>query len=151
MQVSIDTLGTEDWEVFRDVRLKALADTPDAFGSTLEKEEGYSEQDWRGRLERGDCRTFVASSAEARAIGLIVVAPYGEELGVFAMWVDSTARRAGIGGRLLDAASRWAQDQCFNKLMLDVADENFAAIKLYESKGFQRTGITGTLPAPRDH
>jgi len=38
-----------------------------------------------------------------------------------------------------------------SRIVLDVADGNAAAVRLYESRGFARTGVTGTLPPPREH
>jgi hypothetical protein len=37
----------EDWEAIRDVRLRALLDAPDAFGSTYKAERGKAEPEWR--------------------------------------------------------------------------------------------------------
>ncbi len=151
MKFRIEALQPDQWETFRSVRLKALGDTPDAFGSTYEREIEFVEDDWKRRLERPDCATFVALTNDSTTVGLIVAAPYNDHAGLFAMWVDSTERRKGIGSELIDAVIHWAHENDFRKILLDVADENSAAIFLYESKGFTRTGVTGTLPPPREH
>ncbi len=44
MEFQINRLAPQQWEILRNVRLKALADTPNAFGSTLKKEMEYSEE-----------------------------------------------------------------------------------------------------------
>jgi len=109
------------------------------------------EDDWRKRLERSGCKTFVAFADDSLPVGLIVGAPYGDEAGIYSMWVDSRCRRSGIGSALIDAVVGWAKRNGFSKLYLDVTDSNAAAVAFYESKGFEKTGVTGTLPHPREH
>ncbi|EMI23065.1 acetyltransferase, GNAT family [Rhodopirellula maiorica SM1] len=46
---------------------------------------------------------------------------------------------------------KWAQSENYRQLVLDVANPNIPAIRLYESCGFVPTGKTGTLPPPRQH
>ena len=149
--IKIEILGPDEWEAYRNVRLNALEDTPDAFGSTLERELAYVEADWRNRLERNDCVTCVAFADNASPVGVVVGAPNNDEAGLYAMWVNPKYRRLGIGSALIDEVVRWARENDFSKLFLDVADSNESAGALYEIKGFTRTGTIGTLPHPREH
>lgn len=146
----IQRLRAEDWQRFRSIRLTALEDSPKAFGSTHEEELQLTSADWQARLERQDVSTFVAVSAEGRDVGLAVGAPYDDVAGLFSMWVAPSSRGSGIGGLLIDKVIAWAIDSRHNKILLDVGDYNTGAISLYQSKGFVRTGITGSLPPPRD-
>lgn len=151
MRFSILPLGADDWGRNRAIRLRALADTPDAFGSTLADARQMSEAAWRQRLTRTDSATFVATTTDQKDVGLIVGAPYDDEMGLYSMWVAPAARQQGVGGALVDAVIAWARQSGRSKLVLDVGDENHAAIALYVSRGFRPNGRTGTLPPPRDH
>ena len=50
----VQSVGPEDWAAVREIRLRALADSPSAFASTLDREEAMAECDWRARLENGN-------------------------------------------------------------------------------------------------
>ena len=143
-------LKPSQWNVLKRVRLEALRDTPDAFGTTYEEESQYNEEEWRKRLQREDCITYVAF-IEDSPIGLVVGAPYDERAGLFAMWVNSKYRGKGLGSRLVDRIIEWARSNEYSAILLDVADNNTSALALYVRKGFTPTGITGRLPAPRDY
>lgn len=39
------------WREYRDIRLRALLDSPDAFGSTFAAEAQRSDEQWRVRIE----------------------------------------------------------------------------------------------------
>lgn len=151
MSCRIEQLKESDWERARDIRLRSLLETPDAFGSTYEKELQFSPEVWIERLSRQDAATFLAVSDMNQDIGLLTIAPYDDHLGLFGMWVASGARKMRVGGKLVDAAVDWARARGCLSIFLDVGDNNPAAIALYRSKGFARTGKTGSLPIPRTH
>ena len=49
----VRSFETHEWRVYRALRLRALADSPDAFASTLSRERTLGDEHWSGRLRRG--------------------------------------------------------------------------------------------------
>ena len=68
--IDLRALTSEDWAVWRDVRLRALADAPYAFGSTLEDWKSASEERWRARLELDQGRWGTASESAVAVLGM---------------------------------------------------------------------------------
>ncbi|MCH2102847.1 MAG: GNAT family N-acetyltransferase [Planctomycetes bacterium] len=146
-----ERLTPDDWERYRAVRLRGLEDAPDAFWMTFAEEVEFDEQRWRERLDSG--ATFVVVQEESD-VGVVTGAEYeGRDgcAGLFGMWVAPEARGTGASIRLVGEVVTWARAEGFKRLLLDVADENHAAIKLYERMGFKPTGRTAHMPMPRAH
>ena len=110
-----------------------------------------SDRYWADCLVSNKVATFVSVSDAGEDTGVVVVAPYDNEAGLFAMWVCPGSRKFGIGAHLVTEAVGWARKREYSRILLDVADDNTAAIALYESHGFKPTGATGTLAPPREH
>jgi GNAT superfamily N-acetyltransferase len=135
----------------RAVRLRALADAPTAFGSTLAQEENFPERVWHERAEGGavgaDRVTFVAEQ-EGQWIGIATgLARDPEEPNdprplLVGMFVAPEARRSGVGVALVDAVVRWARERRASSLSLWVTSTNSPAIALYDKCGFRRTEET---------
>ena len=147
----VDTLPPENWTRYKAIRLRALKDSPDAFGSTLERELGFSDEQWQERLRNPETGTFVATSVGGKDIGLAVGAPYDGTAGLFAMWVAPEARNMGLGKAMVEAVCDWARTEGYSIVSLDVAIENAAAISLYRAMGFTPNGKTGAHLPPREH
>ncbi len=146
-------LASGDGARLRAIRLRALQDAPDAFGRTLVEEEPQPPESWEGRLADPRVAHYVVTSGGAD-LGLVCGAPWRDRpgvLGLFAMWVAPEARGTGAGAQLVEAVIEWARTGGYERVVLDVADENAAAIALYERHGFVTNGTTGTLPPPREH
>ena len=148
----VTRLNEADWRRSKTLRLRALQNAPDAFGSTYAEEMLMTDDAWQKRLSSARSVTFHVS-LKKQDIGLVVGAPYDGEnaAGLFAMWVDPAARGSGAGDLLIEAVKQWAKKSGYARLVLDVADDNDAAIALYERHGFVPTGHTDTLPPPRTH
>jgi predicted GNAT family acetyltransferase len=123
-------LAPDDWEVFRDIRLRALADSPDAFGSTLDREQAFTEEDWRRRLSGP---VYVVEDPHPVAVG----GTFEREghLHVWGMWTDPAHRGRGHAGRILDALIPPG-----TPAQLDVNLTNAGARAAYERYGFVGTG-----------
>ena len=126
----------DDWELWRDVRLRSLADAPDAFGSTYEREAAFTEDEWRDRLKHGP-RVLVLVEGEPVALGGGV--PHEGELFVFGMWTDEAHRRRGHADAVLDVVVAWARERDL-PVVLHVNTANPAARAAYERYGFVATG-----------
>ena len=128
-------LGPDDWQVLRDIRLRALAESPDAFGSTLDRERDFDEKDWRRRL----VRPVFAVLADDRPVAMAGAFTDGGRLQVWGMWTDPAHRGRGHARALLDALVGDAVDEG-RPVSLHVNTANSVARAAYESYGFVPTG-----------
>jgi len=142
--------GAADWEALRRLRLRALADAPDAFASTLEAEVAVPAEVWRERAEGGPASaTFIAREGGVD-VGLAAVFAEPDASGrvhLVSMWVDPRHRRQGVARALVGRAVRWAAERRAREVILWVADQNTAARRLYERIGFRPTGERQPLPS----
>jgi ribosomal protein S18 acetylase RimI-like enzyme len=138
--VEVRVARLEEWRAVRDLRLRALADAPDAFGSTLEQERRYGEREWVEWIsgwEDTTNRLFVAVDGD-EWLGIAIGSRTSDEATahVYSMWVDPTARRAGIGRRLVQEVVEWSRSTGARELELNVTATNPGAIAFYERMGF---------------
>jgi len=146
----VKQLATDEGPRLRSIRLRALLDAPDAFGSTLEETAARPTDSWSKQLL--NLPTFVAID-DGLDVGVVRCARDGvrvDTASLISMWVAPEVRRRGVGGALVDAVIEWARSNGVTRLLLDVADNNAPAIELYTRKGFKPNGEVGTLPPPRE-
>lgn len=148
----IRRLAPNEWRRFRDIRLRSLKDSPEAFGGTYESEGNSDEARWCGWLTgdgwRGDVAAFLAEGeGTGRPIGVAVCALFDAQPGtahLFAMWVDPVERGRGVGRALVRAVAARAKERGAGEVTLCVTEGNDAAAALYASSGF-----VGTADPPR--
>lgn len=130
----------------RALRLRALADTPLAYGSTLARERAFDDAVWHERARDGAAGvnrvTFVAEEGE-RWVGLVtgmIDESNGSRFTLVGMFVEPAARGRGVGAALVDAVTDWARERGAAQLYLGVTSTNDAAVRLYHRCGFRPTG-----------
>ncbi len=141
----------EEGPRLRAIRLCALRDAPEAFGTTLDEAATWPPEVWSKQLT--GITAFVAVVGDSD-VGLVRSVPYGkaqETARLISLWVAPQVRGEGVGESLIDAVIEWARSNGFVTLLLGVNDDNIPAIALYTRKGFEPNGEVGTLPPPREH
>jgi GNAT superfamily N-acetyltransferase len=153
--VAIRAIVAGEADDLRRLRLRALEDSPDAFGSSLDLELSYSESEWLDLARRSetadDVAVYVAVDGD-RWLGMAAGRWYDRQHGVaglWGMWVDPAARGLGLGERLVRAVDEWAAGQGARVLRLGVVTGPDDPTGFYERLGFARTGETGTLSRDR--
>ena len=135
---SIERLGADAWEIYRDLRLASLRDAPRAFGSRLEVERERTEAEWRGRL---DNRIQFVAVDGAEPVGTVGCRPEpGGELELVSMWVAPHVRNTGVADRLVEAVIAEARASADTTVVLWVSEGNATAARLYARHGFEPTG-----------
>ena len=140
--IAVRHVDGTDWEAWRDVRLRALQDAPDAFGSTLECELAFTPEDWTDRLA-GDGAAVLGYAGEA-PVAMGAAWPYEEGKAMLvAMWTDPAWRGRGLATRVLDTLVQWRAHG--RRPDVWVTDGNPEARRVYERYGFVATGEQAPL------
>lgn len=151
MTIDVRPIQPQEWQVYRELRLQALRDSPDAFGSTYEAEVTRPTESWSARIEAavasGSDHVLLAFNHH-EASGLVwcklaVSAP--EVADIFQMWVAPSARCLGAGQALLRAALDWAASVNAQRVRLGVTATNSPAMRLYRAHGFRPIGALAPL------
>ena len=140
--IEITELTAEDWPIWRDLRLAALAEAPHAFGSRLADWQDAPEDRWRQRLSIPDGYNLVAE-LNGRPVGMASGIPAEDDpeaVELISMWVSPAARGRQVGDRLVTAVVERARERGASRVVLAVAADNPAATALYQRNGFQDTG-----------
>lgn len=115
MTFAVRVIGPADWRRYRDLRLRALRDAPEAFTSSYEAERSAPANAWQRRLESaasGGSAYFVALQDD-EWIGLAGCRIEDGVPWLVSMWVTPGARRRGAGKALVEAVSGWARNRGF--------------------------------------
>ena len=138
---TIGELQPQDWHEFRGIRMRALADAPDAFGVTLADVERQPEDAWRDRLSAPDPILVVREGGSPVAMGAGWTPPDRSGLmAVWGMWTAPEARGQGHARSLLTWLLDWAGAHEITTAELHVSEGNDGARRLYEQHGFEATG-----------
>ena len=129
--INLRRLGAEDASAYREIRLEALADSPHAFSSTLESEQGQPVERFAARLA-DDFVLGAFSGPHLVGVAGFYVQPkpkHRHKGMLWGMYVQPQHRVAGVGRRLVEAIIRHASRHV-EVLQLFVVSDNAGARRL---------------------
>ena len=100
---------------------------------------GWTAAQIREDVSRGDSAVFLAKR-DGVCCGYASVRKGFDCAELFKIAVLPDERGRGTGAALLDAAADWCRRQNAQSLLLEVREDNAAALALYGKKGFRVTG-----------
>lgn len=148
--VSLHVLTTDDWRLFRELRLEALREAPYAFGSTFDDWQGEKDTETRWRQRLTDVPFNAAAYLDGAPAGIASGTKPNDDGAVelISMWVAPFARGKGVADALVNAVIGWTKTAGIAKLSLDVMEDNHRARSFYRRHGFVDRGrIENTLDA----
>jgi GNAT superfamily N-acetyltransferase len=135
----------DDWELLRAVRLRALADSPDAFLETVEVASAFPESRWRERATPSETQACFLRE-EGSGMVSCFTADEPENVFLVGMWVAPELRGTGLARELVEHVVAWAREHGAARVCLSVEPGNDRAARLYEKCGFVETSNPPPLP-----
>jgi ribosomal protein S18 acetylase RimI-like enzyme len=85
------------------------------------------------------CRfTVEEHEGQVRGMAVLLFKQGGRSTRLYSLATDDRQRGAGVASALLEEVERWSHREGFDRLSLEVRDDNAAAIGFYERRGYQR-------------
>lgn len=144
MNVITRLFTNEDWQAWKTIRLEALQNAPEAFGSSYYEEANLSDEDFKSSLYKssifgafigpelvGCAGFFVQDQIKMRHRGVL-----------YSMYVRPEHRGKGVLNRLVETVIGHAKSRVM-QLHVTCVTTNQTALQLYEKHGFT---IYGTEP-----
>lgn len=150
--VSVRPVCAGEGEQLRELRLRALRDTPHAFASSHQLEVAQPDSYWSDLASasgRAHDALVLVAVRDRRWIAMAASRWFDQPSGIaqlWGMWVEPAARGCGLGRTLVSGVASWAAARGAVVLRLGVTDPAAEVASFYERLGFKRTGETKLLP-----
>lgn len=140
--MNIRLLKEGDWQAWQTLRLEALQNAPEAFGSSFEEESNKSEEDLKSHLNENTVFGVFVGADLVGCAGFYSLEPLKmRHRGVlYGMYVQPEHRGKGIANQLVEAVIKHAKSRV-QQLHVTCVTTNPAASQLYQRHGFISYGI----------
>jgi len=129
-----------DWEELRAIRLEALSDAPEAYGSTYEESVQWSDAQWKNVAST---RLYFFAERDGHVVGMVSGGfndAHPDTRWLYGMYVTPGERGTGTAALLVKSIVDWAKDGGVDEIYLHVGSSVPRARAFYEKMGFRPTG-----------
>lgn len=138
-------IDRDDWAKLREIRLEALRESPEAFGSTYDVAARLTNHQWRSMVERSD---YFLAERDGEVLGMVsggLNDRYPGTRWLYGMYVTPAARGTRAATALVEAVIDWARGEGATELYLHVTSIAARARAFYQRMGFVATGETFSM------
>lgn len=137
MNIKIEVPTKSDALRLREIRLRALADAPYAFGADYKVESEKPVEYWQDYLKNTD---WCFAVRDGKDVGLLAVdvadADRGSDCWMSSWWLEESYRGQGVPKLMLEWLDKLCESKGWHKQGLGVWPENERAIAAYIKLGF---------------
>jgi RimJ/RimL family protein N-acetyltransferase len=134
-------LSPDEWSRLREIRLASLLESPEAFGSSYEREIAFSEKEWR---ELFNLNSYLVASIDGKDIAIMFLeklrGDFGATCWVGGCWSNPQYRGIGALRSMFDYVDSVKDQRGWQIQGLGVFIVNESAITAYEKLGFKAMG-----------
>lgn len=140
--IRIVKLNADQWEIYRDIRLKGLQEDPQAFGRSYDEEIKYDKEKWVQRTGGEYTRVAMENGEAIGTMSAYVAEQNGAKVAhIVGVFVAKKARGRGVGSKLLaEILKKLKENPDIKKVELSVNKDQVSAVGLYEKFGFKIIG-----------
>lgn len=143
-------LPKDRWQEYKNLRILAVTESPEAFSRTIQEEENRSDKNWQDRLDTSidnNLGQMFFAEMDGKLIGMVgmyfrkeeMVKHIGELASVFVL---PEYRGKGVMTSLIKNIITYGKENAhIRKVVLEVTATQVPAITLYEKMGFRKVGI----------
>jgi RimJ/RimL family protein N-acetyltransferase len=139
-QIIVRQFIPHEWQIYKQIRLKALQTDPSVFGSTYDETITQPDIYWRERLENPDNGIFGIFHGEILIgmTGIYIEDKASGEAWLGSSWLEKEWRNKGLSKKLFDARLKWArQHSALKDLLVAHKEHNISSRQAILKQGFQ--------------
>ena len=135
----------KDWRDYKKIRLDALMNNPESFGSSYREELNKDDKKWKERFKDTNRTVFIAFNHKL-PIGVALVSYESAErfkhlAHIYSMYIKKEFRGKGISNLLIKSIMlSLKRRKNIKKIKLNVVKQQVPAINLYKKFGFKIVG-----------